>query len=116
MKTNRHVTVTQTGRPFLNAPPDLQAQVPQSVTPHCSMRRVGIEPTTYSLRTVSRRTGFWFSPLRTARNLVKSLLERPKSRNSNRHATVTRFSVQTTAELERAAREEVRQFVFRKGS
>jgi hypothetical protein len=87
MKTNRHQTVTQTGSPK-GTPRKLRA------VKHLPVRRVGIEPTTYSLRTFARRTGFWFSPLRTARNLVRSLLERPKSRNSNRHATVTGFADQ----------------------
>jgi hypothetical protein len=84
MTSNRNQTVTQTGSP--KEAPRKSRHLNQ-----LQMRRAGIEPATYSLKTVSDRAGFWFSPLRTARELVRSLLQRPKSRNSNRHATVTGF-------------------------
>lgn len=109
MSANRHQTVTQTGSPK-GTPRKLRA------VNDLPVRRAGIEPATYSFSGIVRRARSWFSPLRIARNLVESLLGEPRKGKRNRNATVIRFSPQTSAELERAAREEIRQFAFRKGS
>ena len=108
MRPNRNATVTQTGNPK-GAPRNLRA------VNDFPMRRVGIEPTTYSLRKLFDWARSRFFPLETTPDPVESLLEKPRNGNRNRNRTVIRFRPETQEELARAAREEVRQFAFLRG-